>query len=140
MESDGTVTSTPVPSSPLTLKLMGVVFTPKQHTALLVDAKGKYKRVRKNEALDGWTLVNLEPGKVTMQQGEEQKELMLLKPKPKALNAPNAPPQPGRQPPPRAQIQQNVELEQESEAEEVTDEEVQDDEEAQDEEMEEPEE
>jgi hypothetical protein len=69
--------------TPLTLKLMGVVFTPKDRTALLVDAKGKYKRARKNTVVDGWTLVEIEQDKVTLAQGEEQQELKLLKPKPK---------------------------------------------------------
>ena len=69
--------------TPLTLKLMGVVFTPKDKTALLVDAKGKYKRARKNTVVDGWKLVEIEQDKVTLAQGEEQQELKLLKPKPK---------------------------------------------------------
>lgn len=69
--------------TPLTLKLMGVVFTPKEKLALLVDPKGKYKRARKNSVVDGWKLVEVDQDKVVLIQGEEQKELRLLKPKPK---------------------------------------------------------
>jgi type II secretory pathway component PulC len=70
--------------TPLTLKLMGVVFTPRDKTALLVDLKGKYKRARKNTVVDGWKLVEVEHDKVILTQGEEQRELRLLKPKPKS--------------------------------------------------------
>lgn len=70
-------------STPLTLKLMGVIFTPRQHSVLMQDAKGKYKRMRRNDTLDGWTLVTIAGDRVTLQQGSEQKELMLLKPRPK---------------------------------------------------------
>jgi|GEM_PF-1832443 hypothetical protein len=74
---------TPVVSTPLTLKLMGIIFTPRQRMALLQDARGKYKRLRPNESLDGWTLTALSGDKVSLQQGGEQKELILLKPRPK---------------------------------------------------------
>ncbi len=70
-------------STPLTLKLMGVMLTPRQHAALMQDAKGKYKRLRRNDSLDGWTLVSVASDRVVLQQGGEQKELMLLKPRPK---------------------------------------------------------
>ncbi len=75
--------ATPVVSTPLTLKLMGVIFTPRQRIALLQDAKGRYRRLRHNDSLDGWTLIALSGDRVTLQQGSEQKELILLKPRPK---------------------------------------------------------
>ncbi|MGI9212897.1 MAG: hypothetical protein ACR2HF_10530 [Methylococcaceae bacterium] len=75
--------ATPIVSTPLTLKLMGVIFTPRQQIALMQDANGKYKRLRHNDALDGWTLIALSGDRVTLQQGNEQKELVLLKPRPK---------------------------------------------------------
>lgn len=104
----------PPPQTPLNLKLMGVVATPKGKLALLADAKGKYKRLKKNDTLDGWTLVELGSDRVTMQQGDERKDLPLLKVKPKpppgALGqpgqpgqprqVPNAPARPPPQPPP----------------------------------------
>lgn len=75
--------SAPAASTPLTLKLMGVIFTPRQQTVLMQDAKGKYKRMRRNDTLDGWTLAGIAGDRVTLRQGSEQKELMLLKPRPK---------------------------------------------------------
>jgi hypothetical protein len=79
--------ATPLVSTPLTLKLMGLIFTPRQQTALMQDAKGKYKRLHRNDSLDGWTLVALSGDRVTLQQGGEQKELILLKPRPKPPTA-----------------------------------------------------
>lgn len=70
--------------TPLTLKLMGVVFTPRDKTALFVDEKGKYKRARQDAVVGGgWKLVEIAQDKVVLTQGEESKELKLLKPKPK---------------------------------------------------------
>jgi hypothetical protein len=69
--------------TPLNLKLMGVVATPKDKLVLMLDAKGKYKRLRLNETLDGWTLVELGTDRVVMQQGQERKPLDLLKARPK---------------------------------------------------------
>ena len=73
----------PVETKPLTLKLMGVVVTPKEKTALLVDEQGKYKRVRKGSTVNGWKLFEVYADHVTMEQGSEHKDLPLLKPKPK---------------------------------------------------------
>lgn len=96
----------PVVSTPLTLKLMGVIFTPRQQTALMQDAKGKYKRLRHNDTLDGWTLMALSGDRVTLQQGNEQKELVLLKPRPK-------PPSGAQTPHPKPVIQETGEEESE---------------------------
>ena len=73
----------PLETKPLTLKLMGVVVTPKEKTALLVDEQGKYKRVRKNSTVNSWKLFEVYTDHVTMEQGAERKDLPLLKPKPK---------------------------------------------------------
>jgi hypothetical protein len=103
----------PPPQSPLNLKLMGIVFTPEGKKALMVDAKGKYKRLKPQETLDSWTLVELGSDKVVMQQGEERKELMLLKTKPKAPPGPQpppgAPPRPMQKPPPPQPVVVNPE-------------------------------
>jgi hypothetical protein len=72
------------PKTPLNAKLMGVILTPSGKIALLVDEKGKYKRGRKNTLIDGWKLVEIKEDRVTLEQGGEQKDLPLLKPKPKA--------------------------------------------------------
>jgi len=83
----------PAEQLPLNLKLMGVVFTPKEKTALFVDEKGKYRRVRRNNLVDGWKLQEVREDRVVMTQGSDQKELPLLKPKPKV------PPPAGQKPP-----------------------------------------
>jgi len=98
VEAEGT-TATATPDTPLTIKLMGVAFTPTDKTALFVDAKGKYKRLKKNGSIEGWTLVDFAPDKVTLQRDDEQRELMLLKPKPKAT--PGQPQQTPQQPSPQ---------------------------------------
>jgi hypothetical protein len=92
-------TQSELPKSPLTLKLMGIVFTPTTQTALLVDAKGKYKRVKLQETFDNWTLVELTAEAATLQQGEEKQKLDLLKLKPKAPKPLGAPGQAGPIPP-----------------------------------------
>jgi hypothetical protein len=101
-EVDDTNTAA-APDSPLTVKLVGVAFTPTDKTALLVDAKGKYKRLKKNGSVDGWTLIEFAPDRITLQRGNEQRELMLLKPKPKTLPARATPGQPQQVPPPQRQ-------------------------------------
>ncbi|CAI8835004.1 type II secretion system protein N [Methylocaldum szegediense] len=102
VEVDNT-TAAAAPDTPLTVKLVGVAFTPTDKTALLVDAKGKYKRLKKNGAIDGWTLIEFAPDRVTLQRGDEQRELMLLKPKPKTLPAQATSGQPHQAPPPQQQ-------------------------------------
>lgn len=101
----------PVAQTPLTSKLMGIVWTPQGKKALIVDAKGKYKRMKPLDILDNWTLIELGVDRVVMQQGEERKELPLLKKKPKPPPGPGQPGQPGQMPgqqPPRAPHPQAV--------------------------------
>lgn len=90
----------PPPPTPMNLKLMGIVSTPRGKTALLVDGKGKYKRLKSQDALDGWVLVELGADKVTMQQGDKREDLPLLKKRPKPPSPPGAPPPPGQPPRP----------------------------------------
>lgn len=99
------ITAAAAPDTPLTVKLVGVAFTPTDKTALLVDAKGKYKRLKKNGLIEGWTLIEFAPDKVTLQRDDEQRELMLLKPKPKTQPAQATPNQPQQVPPPQQQQQ-----------------------------------
>ncbi|QXP88148.1 hypothetical protein [Methylococcus capsulatus] len=93
----------PVSRTPLDLKLMGMIFSPTGKTALLVDPKGKYKRVKEGGVVNGWVLKELKTDRVIMQQDGEIKELPLLKVKPKlaAGGAPQPPQEakPGKKPP-----------------------------------------
>jgi hypothetical protein len=90
------------PHTPLNAKLMGVVFSPRSVTALLVDAKGKYKRVKKGGVVDDWTLVELHGDRVILEQGGERQELFLLKKRQKvpsaAVRAPSPPAAPSAKP------------------------------------------
>ena len=49
----------PVARTPLDLKLMGMVFSPSGKTALLVDPKGKYKRVKEGGIVEGLSLIHI---------------------------------------------------------------------------------
>lgn len=94
----------PLPPTPMNLKLMGVVVTPENKMALLTDAKGKYKRLRVQEHLEGWVLVELKTDRVTLQQGEKHEDLPLLKIRPKqnmpmGMVPPSIPPPPPPGPP-----------------------------------------
>ncbi|MDF9392813.1 MULTISPECIES: hypothetical protein [Methylococcus] len=97
----------PVAHTPLDLKLMGLIFSPAGKTALLVDPKGKYKRVKEGGIVSGWVLKELKTDRVILQQDGEIKELLLLKAKPKtaAGGAPQPPQEakPGKKPPAGAQ-------------------------------------
>jgi type II secretory pathway component PulC len=77
--------------TPFNFKLMGVIVTPRDRTALLLDAKNKYKRVRPNALVGGWRVVEIGTDRVILQQGEEVRELPLLKPKPKLAASPSQP-------------------------------------------------
>jgi hypothetical protein len=104
-----------VKNTPMTLKLMGIVWTPQGKLALVADAKGKYKRLRPQDSLDGWTLTEIGADKVTMLQGDRREELTLLKKRPKApaggpqsvpgQPAPGQPVRPGQRPMPPQPIQ-----------------------------------
>lgn len=83
-------------TTPLNLKLMGVLFSPSGEMAIVAEATGKNRRVKKGGTISGWRLVSLKPDRVTVQRGEEQRDLVLLKPRPKT----GPPPGPGQPQPP----------------------------------------
>jgi hypothetical protein len=92
------------PHTPLNAKLMGVVFSPRGVTALLVDAKGKYQRVRKGGVVDNWTLVELHRDRVILEQDGERQELLLLKKRPKVPSATASTPAPPAAPSGKAKL------------------------------------
>ena len=73
----------PPEKKPLTVKLMGVVFAPKETLGLFVDAQGKYKRLRINDSIGGWKVSGIESDKAVMEQDGSREELKLAKPKSK---------------------------------------------------------
>jgi hypothetical protein len=94
------------PPGPMQFKLMGIIQTPRGTAVLLVDGKGKYKRIRARDSLDGWQLMDVKEDRVILQQGERHEELALLKKRPKSptpvapalTQSPNA--SPAQAPPP----------------------------------------
>lgn len=72
-----------VTNTKMNMVLMGVVTTPQGMTALIKDNQGKYQRVRKDGAVDGWSVVDMQEDMVIVDQGGDRHELMLRKPKPK---------------------------------------------------------
>lgn len=80
--------------TPLDLSLMGVMLSHQGQIAILAEASGKNRRVKVGGTIAGWRLVELKPDRVTMQRGEERRELPLMKPKPKGPGSAGAPAQP----------------------------------------------
>ena len=74
-------------NTPLTIKLMGVVFSPGANMALFIDDKGKYKRVKLNDAINGWKLAQIKSDRAIMEQNGSTEELKLVKPRPKKIPA-----------------------------------------------------
>ncbi len=80
-EEEATPDERPVEKKPLTAKLMGIVFAPKETLGLFVDAQGKYKRLRINDSIGGWKVTGMEADKAIMEQDGSREELKLAKPK-----------------------------------------------------------
>jgi hypothetical protein len=72
----------------LRAKLMGIYSGSDGMTALILDAEGKYVRVKKQDSVNGWQVEALFPDRVTLKQGGETQELKLHKPKPKFSRKP----------------------------------------------------
>ena len=95
------------PPAPVTFKLMGVLETPEGRMALIADAKGKYKRFKLNELVDGWEIASIKPDRLILQNAGTNEDLALLKKKPKGTKPPQetlpqnpeTPPTPPQAPP-----------------------------------------
>lgn len=86
-EDEDSAAASQAEQTPLDFKLMGVMLTPQIKAALFLDARNKYKRVRLNNSMNGWTLVDIATDRVSLEQAGERRELLLLKPKPKTAPA-----------------------------------------------------
>ena len=102
----------PEKATPVNFKVMGILSTPEGRMALIADAKGKYKRLKVKDSLDGWQITDIKPDRLLIEQGEFKEDLSLLKKRAKgasptptgtpAMAPPNAPPpQPVRPASPR---------------------------------------
>ena len=94
----------PEKATPVTFKVMGILSTPEGRMALIADTKGKYKRLKLKDSLDGWQIADIKPDRLLIQQGPFKEDLSLLKKRPPGAAqtptqaTPNAPvPQPVRQ-------------------------------------------
>ncbi len=96
-----------VVNKPFDWQLNGVYTTKKGLSALFSRSgskvpKDNYRRIRAGADLDGWKLISVHKDRAVLKQGNQQKELLLRKPKPKDLakkpNVPGVPniPQPGQ--------------------------------------------
>jgi hypothetical protein len=86
----------PVEKLPLNAKLMGVVLAPGQKPlGLFIDARGKYKRLHKDDSIGGWKIAEIAADKAIMEQDETRQDLKLFKPRPKRTNAQQPPSIPG---------------------------------------------
>lgn len=92
----------PAPVAKIQIKLMGIIMTPDGMTALLQDAKGAYKNLPINGAIDGWELNELHPDRVVLTQADVREELKLRKPKSKKPIR-----TPGQKPPPNQKSMPN---------------------------------
>ena len=83
---DDTPFVAPVKLGKLNVKLMGVIDVPSGRKALIYDIKNRtYLSLKEGEAVDGWRLTALSPGKAVLRQGMTTEEILLRKPKPKNL-------------------------------------------------------
>ena len=69
----------PEKATPVTFKVMGILSTPEGRMALIADAKGKYKRLKIMDSLDGWQIADIKPDRLLIQQGPFKEDLSLLK-------------------------------------------------------------
>ena len=95
----------PKPEAPpaVNFKVMGILETPEGKMALIADAKGKYKRLKVNDSMDGWQIADIKSDRVLIEQNGFNEDLSLLKRRAKGpMPAQPAPgPAPTAQPPGR---------------------------------------
>jgi hypothetical protein len=88
------------PPTSMNFKLMGVVKTPRGRVALIEDGKGKYKRLKAQDSLEGWQMTGVDSDGVRFKQGDQSEGLRLLKKRPKQRPPTGAAPAPAPRPEP----------------------------------------
>ena len=86
------VAAAPVNTAPLSVVLIGVLLSPRGHSAVVRLADGKNKTLAEGGSIDGWTLERVLPDRVSFQSGETRTELLF--PHHRASAAANAAPTP----------------------------------------------
>ncbi|HHJ40546.1 MAG: hypothetical protein AXA67_10265 [Methylothermaceae bacteria B42] len=78
-------TSTQASGPPPKIELTGIIQTPDAGKIILVrDKKGKTRRLRPGDDVDGWQLAELAPDHVVLTQGAKKHTLKLIKPRPQS--------------------------------------------------------
>lgn len=62
---------------------MGVIESPKGRLALIAEAKGKYRRLRLKDAIDGWEVTEIRDDRLFLEQGGLKQDIGLTKKRPK---------------------------------------------------------
>ncbi len=69
----------PPPAKPLAAKLVGVVASDKQTTAILARTGGPNVRVEQGDVVDGWEVVRIQPTEVTLTRDGRQMALKIFR-------------------------------------------------------------
>ena len=67
------------PPAPVSFQLMGVIESPKGRLALIAEAKGKYRRLRLKDAIDGWEVTEIRDDRLFLEQGGLKQDIGLTK-------------------------------------------------------------
>lgn len=81
------------PPAPVTFQLMGVIDSPKGRLALIAEAKGKYRRLRLKDAIDGWEVTEIRDDRLFLEQGGLKQDIGLTKKRAKTAGERTPPPQ-----------------------------------------------
>jgi len=71
-----TVAAAPANTAPLSAVLIGVLLSPRSHSAVLRLADGKNKTLAEGDSIDGWKLERVLPDRASFQSGETHVELL----------------------------------------------------------------
>jgi len=72
------------PPAPVNFQLMGVIESPKGRLALIAEAKGKYRRLRLKDAIDGWEVTEIRDDRLFLEQAGLKQDIGLVKKRAKA--------------------------------------------------------
>jgi len=86
------------PPAPVTFQLMGVVESPRGRVALIAESKGKYRKLREKDSIDGWEIVRITNDRILLHNEDIEESLNLVKKRPKTAGQ-----QQHQEPPPQNQ-------------------------------------
>lgn len=78
------------PPAPVTFQLMGVINSPKGLLALVGESKGRYRRLRLKDTIDGWEVKEIRPDRLFLEQGNDKQDIGLIKKRPKTTDSSHA--------------------------------------------------